>query len=281
VTATFAAMGCEIVVRGASDADVRRVRELFAERDARFSRFRPDSELARVNAAQGVPVLVSDELARMLGVALGAAEATGGVVTPTVGAAVVAAGYDRDFEELADDPRPPGHAEVPSWRRVRVAGRWLFRDGVVELDLNGVVKGQTVDDALALLPRGASVGAGGDVATTGPVVVALPAGGSVKLERGGLATSGTERRRWRRGGEVQHHLVDPATGRPSASQWTAVSVAAGSCVAADVAAKAAFLLDDDGPGWLDERGLPGRFVDEGGRVVVNGTWHAAHAAAAA
>jgi thiamine biosynthesis lipoprotein ApbE len=48
-------------------------------------------------------------------------------------------------------------------------------------------------------------------------------------------------------------------------------VAAESCVAADVAAKAAFLLSSDGPDWLDERGLPGRFVDEN-RTVTNEAW---------
>jgi thiamine biosynthesis lipoprotein len=51
-----------------------------------------------------------------------------------------------------------------------------------------------------------------------------------------------------------------------------VSVAAPSCFAADVAAKAALLLGDDGPAWLDERRLPGRFVDHEGVVTLNGTW---------
>ncbi len=101
--------------------------------------------------------------------------------------------------------------------------------------------------------------------------VGLPGGGSLRLLAGGIATSGTTKRRWRRGGESQHHLIDPRTGRPAASRWDEVTVAAGSCVAADVAAKAAFLLSKDGPDWLDERGLPGRFV-VGGEVVPNHAW---------
>jgi thiamine biosynthesis lipoprotein len=91
------------------------------------------------------------------------------------------------------------------------------------------------------------------------------------LRNGGLATSGTTKRRWLRAGETQHHLIDPRTGRPSRSRWTEVSVAAGSCLEADIAAKAAFLLDDQGPAWLDARGLPGRFSDED-TVVGNKTW---------
>jgi thiamine biosynthesis lipoprotein len=239
-------MGCEIVVDGDDDG---RVDELFAARDARFSRFRADSELSRVNGAESDPVLVSEEFARMLATALAAARSTGGLVTPAVGAAVVA-----------------GHAPVPSWRRLRSAGRVLFRAGI-ELDLNGVVKGATVDDALALLPGGGSVGAGGDIATTRPVVVEVPGGETITLRAGGLATSGTDKH--------ERHLIDPKTGRPSTSPWRLVTVAAGSCLAADVAAKAAFLLGPAGPSWLDRRGLPGRFVDRRGRVTRNQSWASA------
>jgi thiamine biosynthesis lipoprotein len=77
-----------------------------------------------------------------------------------------------------------------------------------------------------------------------------------------------------RGGVVQHHLIDPRTGRPARSRWDEVTVAAASCLAADVAAKAAFLVSDDGPCWLDERGLPGRFVAHT-EVVENEAWRLA------
>jgi thiamine biosynthesis lipoprotein len=105
------------------------------------------------------------------------------------------------------------------------------------------------------------------------VDVALPGGGSVRLVSGGLATSGRTKRRWLRGGEEQHHLIDPATGRPSASPWDEVTVCGATCLVADVAAKAAFLLGEEGPDWLDERGLPGRFVSAG-RARENASWRA-------
>jgi thiamine biosynthesis lipoprotein len=116
------------------------------------------------------------------------------------------------------------------------------------------------DDAVALLPGDGYVSAGGDLATRGGLDVRLPSGGTVPLRSGGIATSGSSRRSWIRGGELQHHLIDPRTSRPARSSWTDVTVAAGSCVAADVAARAAFLLSEEGPRWLDERGLAGSFV---------------------
>ena len=135
------------------------------------------------------------------------------------------------------------------------------------LDLNGVVKSLAVDEALELVSAAtAFVSAGGDVATRGVATVGLPGGGALRLADGGLATSGTTH--W------PDHLIDPRTGEKSTSRWTEVTVAAPTCLAADVAAKAAFLLSDDGPGWLDLHGLAGRFR-EADRVVTNHAWSAA------
>ncbi len=264
---SFRAMGCAIELSADSDE----VRALFDERDRRFSRFRPDSELSCLNRIPAGAALVSNEFSRMLGHALGASRSTGGLVTPTVGAAVAAAGYDDDFERLPADGPPAQPARVPPPGSLSLRGRLLVRAEPIELDLNCVVKGATVDDALALL-GGGFVAAGGDAATSTSLVVGLPGGGAVTLHGGGLATSSVANRRWRRGGVVQHHLIDPATGRPAQVPWLHVSVAAGSCLAADVAAKAALLLGPAGPSWLDRRALPGRFVDEQGVVHLNETW---------
>ena len=261
----FESMGCEVVVEGATDTESAQVRALFEERDAAFSRFRPDSELSRVNAASAA-MLVSPLFARMVETALHARDSTGGLVDPTLGAALEGAGYDRDFADLAPSDEPVEPARAGS---VALYGRVLASRG--RLDLNGVVKAAAVDDALRLLSGRGFVSAGGDVATNGPLDVELPDGGSVCLVAGGLATSGRTKRRWHRGGEEQHHLIDPATAKPSTSPWDEVTVCGASCLAADVAAKAALLLGDDGPDWLDERGLPGRFLADG-RVRENASW---------
>jgi FAD:protein FMN transferase len=270
---SFRSMGCDVVVAGASRREQVAIERLFGERDRIFSRFLPASELNRVNAAAGGPVRVSRAFAEMLDVALAASRETGGLVDPTLGAELEAAGYDVDFASLVDDPRPAILAVADRERvEVRLDGRSLVVPSGTRLDLNGVVKGKTVDDALALLDGEGFVSAGGDLAARGAIVAALPGGGTIGLARGALATSGTDRRRWLRGGQLQHHLIDPGTGSPASSPWEQVTVCGLSCVAADVAAKAAFLLGAGGPAWLDVRGLPGRFVAAAGDVVVNLAW---------
>ena len=269
-TSRFASMGCEVVVGGATDAELKQIRGLFAERDQMFSRFRADSELNRVNAVR--VAALSPEFARTLAVAFAAAVATDGLVDPTVGAAVEAAGYDRDFDLLEPSAAPAAQASVPGARSLRVADAFVHRPLGTTLDLNGVVKSLAADDAVRLLARGGFVSAGGDVATQGACIVALPGGAVVTLRSGGIATSGPATRRWLRGGQWYHHLIDPRTGKPSTSRWSYVTVAAGDCVGADVAAKAAFLLDAHGPDWLDERALAGRFVAANGAVVRNAAW---------
>jgi thiamine biosynthesis lipoprotein len=270
---TFRAMGCEVVVAGAGPGALAAIRAHFERHEAAFSRFLPSSELNAVNRDPSPRVRVSGLFASALREALRAAAGTGGLVDPTLGAAIEAAGYDRDFALLPPDAGPAGRAGTGCWHRLRLSGRVLERPPGVRLDLNGVVKALAVDGALALLRGDGLVAAGGDVATRGPELIALPGGGTVRLLAGGIATSGTVHRRWLRG-ECQHHLIDPRTGRPSDSCWTQVTVAAGSCLAADVAAKAAFLLSEQGPAWLDARGLPGRFL-VGDELVLNDAWRRA------
>lgn len=262
-------MGCEVIVVGASPAERDAVEKLFFERERVFSRFRPESELNAVNAAAGRAVQVSREFADMLRLALDAARETDGLVQPTLGAELVAAGYDADFALLAERA---ASAPARGERSVDLFGRTVVFPDSVRLDLNGVVKSKTVDDALALLDGDGFVCAGGDLAVRGDLVASLPGGGSVRLVRGGLATSGSDRRRWVCGGELRHHLIDPATGASSTSCWLQVTVCGATCVGADIAAKAAFLGGEGGPGWLDARGLPGRFVAQDGAITANRSW---------
>jgi FAD:protein FMN transferase len=266
----FRSMGCDIVVGGASAEDLERIRRLFEERDSTFSRFRSGSELRSVNAA--TVSRVTPAFAKTLRIALAAAGATNGLVSPAVGAAVEGAGYDRDFDLLADDGRRNPVAPAPGLAGLRVVEPLVHRPSGTTLDLNGVVKSLTADEALGLIAGDGFVSAGGDIAVRGRCVVGLPDGAAVATDTGGIATSGSTTRRWLRGGVRQHHLIDPRTGAPSTSRWAYVTVAARSCLVADVAAKAAFLQDADGPDWLDERGLAGRFVSHTGVVIWNAAW---------
>jgi len=274
-TTSFRAMGCTVVVAGATRSQLDAIVSLFEERERTFSRFLPASELTTVNASRHAAVMVSEVFARAVSTALAAAEQTDGLVDPTLLEALEAAGYDADIRALEADPRPAGDAVPGRWRSIRLAGRALLRPPGLTLDLNGVVKSMTVDEAVALLPGPGFVSAGGDLRARGELDVALPDGSAVRLRRGALATSGTTTRRWRRGGGPQHHLIDPRTGRPSTSAWEQVTACGATCVGADVAAKAAFLLGEDGPSWLDERRIPGRFLAPDGSAVSNASWAAA------
>jgi FAD:protein FMN transferase len=238
----FEAMGCEIVATG---ADPDAVAAVFEEWEDAFSLFRPESELSRVNRSPAAVLAVSPLFARALGIALEVAEETGGLVDPTLSG---------------------------RWSEVHLAGRMLSRPPGLTLDLNGVVKSLTVDAAAELIAAEGFVSAGGDIAVRGPVDVALPHGGAIRVVEGGLATSGTASR--------GRHLLDPRTGEPSDSPWEQVTASGSSCLAADVAAKMAFLLGEDGPAWLDEREIAGRFVALDGEIVENARWTGATEAAA-
>ena len=273
-TARFRAMGCDIVVGGATPAETAAIERLFAALETALTRFHPDSELERLNRCPSESVIVSPILASAIDDALTAAAATDGVVDPTIAAALEAAGYDRSYRELGT---PPVRAAVLAgrWREIRLTGSLVRRPAGLRLDLNGVVKGRAVDDALALIEGDGFVSAGGDLAARGPLVVALPGGDTVTLRAGALATSGVTTRSWYRDdGDRAHHLIDPATGRPAQSRWESVTACASTCLAADVAAKTAFLLGDDGPTWIERRGLQARFLTIGGDVVTAGDWPA-------
>ena len=125
---TFEAMGCEIVVAGADDRELAEIRLQFASRDATFSRFRDDSELSAVNRSTSSLVAVSPLFAAAVAHALRVAAATRGLVDPTVGAAVEAAGYDRDFDEVLAGARGILHPASP-------CGRW--REVVIEDYIHG------------------------------------------------------------------------------------------------------------------------------------------------
>jgi thiamine biosynthesis lipoprotein len=215
-------MGCDVVVAGASHSERLAIMRLFADRDRTFSRFRSESELNHVNATEG-PVRVSQAFAEMLRVALEAERETDGLVTPTLGAELEAAGYDADFAALADDACSPVAGERRQPGAVQLSGRTVVLSPGVQLDLNGVAKGKTVDDSLMLLSGDGFVSAGGDLAVRGSIVAALPGGGTVSLLRGALATSGSNKRHWLRGGVMKHHLIDPRTGVPAVSPWEQVT----------------------------------------------------------
>jgi thiamine biosynthesis lipoprotein len=262
--------------------------------DAACSRFRSDSEISVLQAHAGTPQRVSPLLGEAITVALRAAQVTGGLVDPTVGAALRGLGYDRDFAALSGEASAPAAAlrPAPGWWRVDwdpQCSRVLLPREVL-LDFGATAKALAADRAAAQITRalgcGVLVSLGGDIAVAG----SAPAGGwriavaedhtlaqacpqqIVTIGTGGLATSSTTRRRWRRGGRWLHHIVDPRTGDIPDSPWRTVSVAAGSCVDANTASTAALICSCDAAGWLQARKLPARLIDQQGQVCRVAGW---------
>ena len=278
-------------------------REL-ADLDRQASRFRPDSEISRIHARDGGTVEVSDGLAEVVAVALAAARWTGGLVDPTVGAAICALGYDRDFAAISSETSAtvtmvPVPVSIPGWRSLRLTGRLLTLAAGVLVDLGATAKGLGADRAASAALRtmpggGVLVSLGGDMALAGqppyggwPVLVAddhrhedrtgtavYPVQ-VVRLTAGALATSSVTCRSWTRGGRRLHHIVDPRTGLPVAGPWRTVSVAAASCAEANAAATASVIAGADAARWLAGQGLPARLVGHDGSVQLAGNWPAA------
>ena len=270
-----------------------------AEVDAACSRFRPDSELVRLDGPvdRGEAVRVSPLLAEAIGVALRAALLTDGCVDPTVGAAMSAVGYDRDFGLVRrDGPRLRLTVRaVPGYHQVDLdpaTGVLAMAPGI-RLDLGATAKAWAADRSAARLAArlgcGVLVSLGGDIAVAGPPpgggwsirvqdVVSRPdepaAGPSsvVAIRSGGLATSSTAARRWQRGGSVLHHILDPRTGQPARPAWRTVSVAAASCADANAASTAAIIKGEPAVAWLEHLGLAARLVDPAGNMHRIGGW---------
>ena len=273
----FRAMGTEIeLFVDADDADdaLDRAEHEFHRLESLLSRFRPDSELSRLNAAKTLDV--APDVARVIELAVEAREETGGRFDPTVLRAVVAAGYDRTFEDVPVDG-PLARGAVACGGKVRIDGAQIRLVGDTELDLGGIGKGYAVERAATTLAvvGPCLVNAGGDLAVRGgqwPVGLETADGTiTLELERGAVATSGRDRRRWRRGGQEQHHLIDPATGAPSRGDLVRATVVAADAVQAEVWAKALFLAgESEAEQEADDLGLPAVLVTEDGRTTFCG-----------
>jgi FAD:protein FMN transferase len=265
--------------------------------EAACSRFREDSDISRANRAAGTAVKVSADLLAAVDAACIMAEATYGLCDPTVGGAVISAGYNRTFDDVIDQGSGPliVHRSGGAWRELVVepdAGTLTIPAGYL-LDLGGSAKGWAVDEAIQALgwdilathpDAGVCISAGGDMAVAGraprggwPVTIRerlVDAGGvperQVHLAAGAMATSGSTGRQWQRDGVRQHHIIDPRTGEPGNSTWTLVTAVADRCLVADSMATAAWLLNEAAPRWLAGRGVGARLLRADGSEVLVG-----------
>ncbi len=256
------------------------VQSLFIGVEETLSRFNPESELSRLNASAGYPFQVSEFTFKVVKAALEAARMTNGLFEPAVLPSLLAAGYDRSFEQLP--PRTsafqPGHS-LPgfSWKDIKLdpINHTIYMPEGCGIDLGGIGKSWAVDRICSELNQnfsGYAVDAGGDIFVGGKradgslwsIGIAdsfSPDRDLAVLEISDLAicTSSTKKRSWLAGGRHNHHIIDPRTGKPSSTGVAAATVMAESTVRAEIISKTAILL---GP----EAGI--RFIEE--QVGVSG-----------
>jgi thiamine biosynthesis lipoprotein len=286
----FAAMGSDVhvVVVGGSANDCARAHERIDELEACWSRFRPDSQLSRLNRSAGHPVRASASLLHAVNAAVEGWRSTGGRFDPTVLPALVAAGYDRDFARVRHAPAPadpaaPAAGPAPGCAGIRIdpiVGAITLPIGTA-IDLGGIGKGLAADlvvaDLAAAGVAGACVNVGGDLRVWGRAptddgwVVDLEHRPELRfaLADGAIATSSSYKRHWVRDGSTVHHLLDPQLGRSARAGLVAVTVIAGTASAAEVLTKAAFVAgEEDAAAIIGEAGATGVLVTDADDLIL-------------
>lgn len=300
-TMTWQDWSCTMRVTAARrelDLAVTIVDHVIAEVDAAVSRFREDSDLARVNERAGRMTAVSPLALRLITLGRQVARDTGGAIDPTLADDLVANGYDVDIAEVRRRPASPAMPRVRrhSWRDVRI-DRAFSLVGVpagVGLDLGATAKAWTVDEAIRRLRRRltgpALVSLGGDLALLG-----APAGGwqievaetedgpaeSVTPRDGALTTSSILGRRWRdtTGGE-RHHVLDPRTGQPARTRWRTATVWAPTALSANVVSTWMLVDAHRAEAALAAHRYGARLVAHDGTLTTCGAWPGTARAAA-
>ncbi len=266
---------------GSAGEAVALARRLLESWHVRFSRFREDSELSRVNASEGWEVPVSPLMARLAQAVHVAGSLTGGLVDGTLVEALERSGYDGELDRpvplphalsLAPPRRPARGASAAAWSSIEVdlPHRTITRPPGVKLDSGGLAKGLFADVLAARLRdhAGFAINCAGDLFVGGsraivrPVEVESPfdAGRTLhtfEVTEAGVATSGIGRRSWLdRDGRPGHHLLDPSTGSPAFTGIVQVTALAPSALMAEIHAKAAILSGPyEAPSWLPRGGL--------------------------
>jgi thiamine biosynthesis lipoprotein len=299
---SFRAMNCNMMaaVDRAGPRVAQRLRQVpnwFVLWEQRLSRFRPDSELSRINLSASQPVAISSVMQEVLHSALRAARISGGMVTPTVLGALEAAGYNRSFDELYEAvPAEVGsldswvaHATAIPIVELNAHARTVRLASGTRLDLGGIAKGWAADRAAHHLRRlgPVLVNAGGDIAVTAPMEDGEPwpigvidpfdpekDSDILLVYQGGVATSGRDYRRWMKDKLWQHHIIDPRSGQPAQTDVLTATVVAPSAQAAEIAAKVVFIAGSSrGIEWLNHRPeYAGLVVLEDGEKIHSHRW---------
>lgn len=255
--------------------------------ERRWSRFLPDSDISRINSAPGVPVQVHETTLGIIARAVDAWTQTAGVFNPTVGTSLIAAGYDRPFVDLCplsdatnQPASAPGEIEIHSFPRTVTVPKG------VALDLGGLGKGAAADHTVQVLlaagARGAMVNLGGDLRAEGDgppdgweVILDCPGSAdsrTIRIASGAVCTSSTVKRRWQTIHGERHHIIEPDTGRSTASDLCTATVVGAEAAQCEVLATTAVAVGRErSTDLLQQHHASGLLVDHEGHVHDVGT----------
>ena len=284
-----------LVVGARADDLVPHARPHVEALEHRWSRFRTDSELCRLNRMAGSPVLLSDRTFDLIALAVDAWYQTDGRFDPTVLGALEANGYDRTFDlmvkertsQASEPPRPaPGCDGIVLDRGLAAV---TLPTGI-RLDLGGIAKGRAADlvveDLIAGGAAGACVNLGGDLRAVGEAPISdgwvvgiddpLAPGSTawtIALEHGAVVTSARTKRCWSMAGRERHHLIDPVTGSSADTGVAAVSVVSSTAAEGEVLAKTALIAGAvAGAELLRRADVPAVMTMDTGRTTCLGRW---------
>ena len=283
----FRAMNTDIhvIVVGGTEADLSWAETQIHSCERKWSRFLPDSEISAINRLAGRPVVVSPDTFQLVADTIDAYQQTDGVFDPTVLTSLVAAGYDRSWEQIDVDTIAGGTIAAPGVSGIELlphANTVRIPRGV-GIDVGGIAKGAVAERVATGLcshrgAQGACISIGGDLQVSGvgpdgdgwPITIDCVGSSQQKdiyLVDGAVCTSTTLKRRWQTTQGSQHHLRNPATGRPLESGIVTLSVVGASAKQAEVLTKVGMAAGPAGAeAAVVERGATGLMVLEDGSV---------------
>jgi thiamine biosynthesis lipoprotein len=268
----FRAMNSDIIL-AASGSDLPQIkqgfsltRQLINQSEQRFTRFSEASELAELNQSAGTWFNASSYMFQVVQDAHRLAIETGGLFNPAILPVLKQVGYDRSMDDIrnfADRNEPQQEVDKQDFRQIQLdpATNSILMPQGMQVDLGGIAKGWIAEQAaqeLAKFTEACAVNAGGDI-----FLINLPQGETnweiglenplepeqdlavLHVKPGAVATSSITKRQWRYNGKLQHHLIDPRSGKPAQTDWLSTTIWAATAAEAEVYAKVLLIAGPD------------------------------------
>ncbi len=265
---------CEILMAPCSENDAKKLALLAFNEvkriEKKFSRYRDDNVVFKINNSKGERVEIDEEVHRLLLFSDQCYQASEGLFDITSGVLRRVWTFDCS-DKLPDTADIDAHLPLVGWNKVEWDGQSIRLKDDMELDFGGVGKEYAVDRVLLLLTEAKSlpylVNLGGDIATNGALfpdhewsigietISDNQVSKTLHLKEGAIATSGDSRRYLLCNGIRYSHILNPQTGWPIENAPHSITVMASSCVQAGMLSSLALLQGEKAEKFLDDMGV--------------------------